>query len=82
MQKFLFYSNALQQSLSREICVNMFEISSLYNFTGMCLIGFLDKCLVDDIKRVGQIEVDRTEVSIRDFRKFVEMNNFVTKAKG
>ena len=60
----------------------MFEISSLYNIAGMCLIGFLDKCLVDDIQRVGQIEVDRTEVSIRDFRKFVEMNNFVTKAKG
>lgn len=60
----------------------MFEVSSLFNTAGMCLIGFPDKCLVDGIQRVGQNEVDWTEVFIRDFRKFVETNNFVTKAKG
>jgi formylglycine-generating enzyme required for sulfatase activity len=37
--------------------------------------------LADDIQRVGIVEIDRTEVSIKDLRNFVEATNFVTKAE-
>ena len=57
------------------------RLAAFVVFTGTCFIGFPDMGLADDMQRVGQIEIDRTEVSIRDFRKFVEATNFVTKAE-
>ncbi|MEC9078208.1 MAG: hypothetical protein VX696_04425 [Pseudomonadota bacterium] len=50
-------------------------------FPGTCFIGFPDMGLADDIQRVGIVEIDRTEVSIKDFRNFVEASNFVTKVE-
>ncbi|MEC9022825.1 MAG: formylglycine-generating enzyme family protein [Pseudomonadota bacterium] len=58
-----------------------FRSAAFIIFTGLCFIGFSNKGLADDMQRVGQIEIDRTEVTIGEFRKFVKATNFVTKAE-
>jgi len=58
-----------------------FRLLACIIFTGMSFVGFSAKGLADDMQRVGQIEIDRTEVTIGNFRKFVEATNLVTKAE-
>ena len=81
LQFISFNSCALQQSVSKQTCIIIFRSAALIIFTGLCFIRFPDKGLADDMQGVGPIEIDRTEVTIGEFRKFVEATNFVTKAE-
>ena len=62
-------NNSLSPEKFASLC---FKLAACIIFTGMTFVGFSAKGLADDMQRVGQIEIDRTEVTIGDFRKFVE----------
>jgi sulfatase modifying factor 1 len=49
--------------------------------TGVALLGFFSPALAQDMQRIGEFAIDRTEVTVGQFRRFVAATSLSTKAE-